>query len=99
MEKNKPHTPLAVIKALVEKGNIHVTRSAVVSAQGIGFRRYDVSNEVLQLAQNEFYKSMTTYASSAAWQDVYRHKIANGAVLYVKLMVQDDVLVVSFKEL
>ena len=46
----------------------------------------------------EFYKSMTTYHDSSVWQDVYRHK-ADVGMLYIKLTVIDDVLVVSFKEL
>lgn len=54
--------------------------------------------EVLKLERREFYKSMTSYSTHAVWQDVYHH-LSPAGMLYIKLMVQDDVLVVSFKEL
>ncbi len=47
----------------------------------------------------DFYKSMTTHSDHRIWQDVYRTTIANGADVYIKLTVMDDVLIVSFKEL
>ena len=56
------------------------------------------ANEPMCLSPHEFYKSMTTYHDSSVWQDVYRHK-ADVGMLYIKLTVIDDVLVVSFKEL
>jgi motility quorum-sensing regulator/GCU-specific mRNA interferase toxin len=40
---------------------------------------------------------MTTRADHRIWQDVYRPASRYG-VLYVKLTVLDDVLIVSFKE-
>ncbi|HEY5580256.1 MAG TPA: type II toxin-antitoxin system MqsR family toxin [Rhodoferax sp.] len=46
----------------------------------------------------DFYKSMTTHVDHTIWQDVYRPSTAAGHV-YLKLMVIDDVLIVSFKEL
>jgi len=46
-----------------------------------------------------FYKSMTTFADNALWQDVY-HASVEGLVLYIK--IQRDKLtafrLVSFKE-
>ncbi|KVZ08643.1 hypothetical protein WT92_33040 [Burkholderia stagnalis] len=46
----------------------------------------------------DFYKSMTTYADHTIWQDVYRPRTVYGSV-YLKPIVIDDVLIVSFKEL
>ncbi|MFR3458943.1 MAG: type II toxin-antitoxin system MqsR family toxin [Bilophila wadsworthia] len=46
----------------------------------------------------EFYKEHDYISDSSVWQDVYRHK-ADVRMLYIKLTVIDDVLVVSFKEL
>ncbi|MGH8856028.1 MAG: type II toxin-antitoxin system MqsR family toxin, partial [Telluria sp.] len=40
--------------------------------------------------------SMTTYEDHRVWQDVYRPVTPYG-LLYIKLIVIDDVLVVSFK--
>lgn len=50
------------------------------------------------LTTADFYKSMTTHADHRVWQDVYRPMTPVGKV-YLKLMVVDDVLIVSFKEL
>lgn len=53
---------------------------------------------LLALDPADFYKSMTTHADHTVWQDVYRPSTEVGDV-YLKLMVIDDVLIVSFKEL
>ncbi|MNJ75685.1 mRNA interferase MqsR [compost metagenome] len=53
---------------------------------------------VRRLTPGDFYKSMTTYDDHRAWQDVYRPHTAVGRV-YLKLMVVEDLLIVSFKEL
>lgn len=55
-------------------------------------------SEMLALKPTDFYKSMTTYADHALWQDVYRPHTKAGKV-YLKLTVIEDVLIVSFKEL
>lgn len=52
----------------------------------------------MALSTTDFYKSMTTHADYAVWQDVYRPSTNVGDV-YLKLTVIDDVLIVSFKEL
>ena len=53
---------------------------------------------VMALKASDFYKSMTTHADHAIWQDVYRPSTAAGDV-YLKLTVIEDLLIVSFKEL
>jgi len=53
---------------------------------------------VRKLLPSDFYKSMTTYTDHRVWQDVYRAQTTVGRV-YLKLMVVDDLLIVSFKEL
>lgn len=98
MEKNKPSCSLSQVKALVEAGKISYTKTALLTAESLGFNRLGIKAEVLKLEANEFYKSMTTYRDSTVWQDVYRHRSATG-MLYIKLTVCDGVLVVSFKEL
>ncbi|MBB6155158.1 hypothetical protein HDC30_002381 [Pseudomonas sp. JAI115] len=53
---------------------------------------------VMALQLMDFYKSMTTHAAHAIWQDVYRPHTKTGKA-YLKLTVIEDVLIVSFKEL
>lgn len=98
MEKNKPSCPLQKIKLLVMAGKLRMTATARSSAKMLGFGKSEVAAEILALEVDEFYKSMTTYNDHRVWQDVYRHQSRMG-MLYVKLTVIDDVLVVSFKEL
>lgn len=98
MEKNKPSCPLQQVKQLVMVGKLRLTATAMASAMMLGFDKSAVAAEILALNMNEFYKSMTTYNDHHIWQDVYRHNSAAG-MLYMKLTVIGDVLVVSFKEL
>ncbi len=100
MEKNTPHKKLSVIKALVVAGDVRATASAFLEARELGI--HDLAamcSVVLTLTSTDFYKSMTTHSDHRIWQDVYRTTIANGADVYIKLTVMDDVLIVSFKEL
>lgn len=46
-----------------------------------------------------FFKSMTTYADHAVWQDVYHVDTPNGKVAYVKITERSDgAPVIRFKE-
>lgn len=54
---------------------------------------------VMTLTTADFYKSMTTHADHRIWQDVYRTRTSDGVEVYLKLIVIDDLLIVSFKEL
>lgn len=98
MEKPIPHFPLSAVKALVRSGRVHITVTAQKSANAMGLCRQDVCDALLHITSKEFHKSMTAYADASVWQDVYRHKAVVG-ILYVKLTVIDDVVVLSFKEL
>ena len=98
MEKRTPHCSLARVKALIGEGKVRTTHTARVGAVALGFGFQEMLAVVLSLQPADFYKSMTTYADNAIWQDVYRPKTAAGDV-YLKLTVLDDVLIVSFKEL
>ena len=97
MEKFNPHYDLSRIKALAESGSIRVVATAMRDALLIGFDRQDVVDVILSLARTDFYKSMTAYHDHTCWHDVYRPMTDTGE-LYIKLILQDDVLVVSFKE-
>lgn len=94
MEKPTPHCKLAVVKSLVEAGQVRTTQSATA----MGLDLSDMLTVVLALKPADFYKSMTTHADHTVWQDVYRPSTPSGG-LYLKLTVINDVLIVSFKEL
>jgi motility quorum-sensing regulator/GCU-specific mRNA interferase toxin len=98
MEKQTPHCKLSVVKAMIAAGNVRSTKSALMSAEAMGFGFDDIIDVVMALTPTDFYKSMTTHTDYRVWQDVYRPTTSAGEV-YLKLTVIDDVLIVSFKEL
>lgn len=77
---------------------MRTTNSAVAGALSMGLVGEDLIDVVRNLTMADFYKSMTSYRDHRLWQDVYRPMTKSGRA-YVKLMVADDVLIVSFKEL
>ncbi|MCK9367493.1 MAG: type II toxin-antitoxin system MqsR family toxin [Metallibacterium scheffleri] len=98
MEKGTPHCKLAVVKALARAGQVRTTRAAREGGAALGFDFDGMLAVVLALTTADFHKSMTTHADHRVWQDVYRPTTSAGE-MYLKLMVIDDVLIVSFKEL
>ena len=98
MERRTPHCKLVPVKALVKAGKYRTTQTARVGAIALGFDLGDMLAVVMALTSADFYKSMTTHADHAIWQDVYRPNTRAGDV-YLKLTVIDDALIVSFKEL
>jgi motility quorum-sensing regulator/GCU-specific mRNA interferase toxin len=89
---------LTVNKVLIEAGKVRTTHSARDGANELGLAFSDMLGVEMALTPADFYKSMTTHADHAVWQDVYRPSMQAGD-LYLKLTVIDDVLIVSFKEL
>ena len=63
----------------------------------MGFSRPEMINVVMNLTTANFYKSITTHADHTVWQDVY-HAPTELGLVYLKLTVIQDVLIVSFKE-
>jgi motility quorum-sensing regulator / GCU-specific mRNA interferase toxin len=98
VEKGTPHCKLAVVKVLVESGQVRTTKAARDGATALGFDFDGMFDVIRSLNMADFYKSMTTHDDHRVWQDVYRPTTPAGEV-YLKLTVVDDVLVVSFKEL
>ena len=98
MEKGVPHCRLPVIKALIKAGQVRTTHAAREGAVAFGLDFDGMLAVVVALTSADFYKSMTTHADHRVWQDVYRPNTPAG-MLYVKLTVIDDLLIVSFKEL
>lgn len=97
MEKNTPHCPLVVIGRLPRAGKVRTTYSALADAAALGLDMAAMFEVIVRLTPGDFHKSMTTHADHRMWQDVYRPNTEFG-MLYVKLTVTDDVLIVSFKE-
>lgn len=98
MEKRKPHRPLATAQSLIAAGKVRYTGSALTGAAAMGFDESGIICVLLSLTMHDFYKSMTTYADNTIWQDVYR-TTHNEWDIYLKITVQQDVAVISFKEL
>jgi motility quorum-sensing regulator/GCU-specific mRNA interferase toxin len=98
MEKRTPHSKLTTVKALIEAGKVRTTNAARVGATDLDLGLTYMLAVVMALTPADFYKSMTTHADHAVWQDVYRPSTTVGDV-YLKLTVIADVLIVSFKEL
>ena len=99
MEKSTPHCKLTAVKALILAGKVRATTSAFIGARDLGI--YDLAGMcafIMALVSDNFYKSMTTHADHRIWQDVYCHATRDGADVYLKLTVIQDVLIVSFKE-
>jgi motility quorum-sensing regulator/GCU-specific mRNA interferase toxin len=98
MEKPTPHCRLSVVRTLVSAGKVRSTMSALSNAAALGFDFDGMLRVVMSLTPRDFHKSMTTHRDHRIWQDVYRTRSDVG-VLYLKLTVVDDLLIVSFKEL
>lgn len=99
MEKKKPHYSLDTIKAtFVSVRALRITKTATTCAEGLGITLEGVVTVIQGITREHFYKSMTSNASSAVWQDVY-HVPHGATVLYVKFTTDaEGHLVISFKE-
>jgi motility quorum-sensing regulator / GCU-specific mRNA interferase toxin len=107
IEKRRPTYDLEAIKLAIgslEALAITTTacatrRSSVSTAVGSSRQSPESSKTIAIVERRMFFKSMTTFADSHVWQDVY-HVPARGLTLYVKF--QADVVaefrVMSFKE-
>lgn len=98
MEKRTPHCKLHIVKDLIKAGKVRITMSALAGAAHLGLDFNEVIGVAMALTLEDFYKSMTTHANHKIWQDVY-HPMTKAGEVYLKLMVMDDVLIISFKEL
>ena len=100
MEKRKPHYDLAGVKTAVkQRGEDAFTATALVGAQAMGLDTAQAVSVVCSMTRTDFFKSMTTHASSQIWQDVYHPVAPNGKVAYVKVTLRvDGSIVIQFKE-
>ena len=97
MEKRKAHYPLATVKRLVEERRVSFTMTALRGGTAMGFDAEEMLKVVSSLTSRSLYKSMTSHADHKVWHDVYHAGTARG-VVYLKLTVVEDLLIVSFKE-
>ena len=99
MEKRKPHYDLPTVQSAIRlRGADAFTATALIGAQAMGLEIAQAIEVVCSMSRSDFYKSMTTYASSQIWQDVYYPETAGG-IAYVKVTLrQDGAIVIQFKE-
>ena len=98
MEHGAPRHNLAEVKRLIREGRYIVTRAAFSGASMLGLSLGDILDTVLALELRDFYKSMTSYRDHCVWMDVYQPRTSAGPV-YVKLTIEENAVIISFKEL
>jgi motility quorum-sensing regulator/GCU-specific mRNA interferase toxin len=95
-----PAHDLAQIVALVRAGKVRATRVALEAAVALGLD-YDGMLAVIANLPNagRFYKTMESRQDPGHWMDVYHTVAPSGESVYLKLIIRDGALIVSFKEL
>ncbi len=71
--------------------------TAVAGGAAMGFAVDEMLDVVSSLTSRHLYKSMTSHADHKVWHDVYHVDTSRG-VVYLKLTVLDELLIISFKE-
>lgn len=97
MEKRKAHYPLAKVKRLVKDGCVEFTITAVAGGAAMGFDPNGMLDVVRSLENRNLFKSMTSRADHTVWHDVY-HAGTRRGVVYLKLTIVENLLIISFKE-
>ncbi|WP_312949904.1 type II toxin-antitoxin system MqsR family toxin [Superficieibacter sp.] len=98
VDKWTPHTDLAVVQEMVRQGKRRVTTTAYNGAAALGFSsRNEMFEVILALTPSDFYKSMEAEKDPGYWQEVYK-PVYLCQDIYLKFIVKDDVVIVSFKE-
>ena len=96
---HKPTYPLAQIKGLIGDGSWIIRESALDAALEMGFDEEDIIDCVVKyLEETHFYKTMPAEKNPNLMQDVY-HITYQGQRVYVKLQVNVEAVVISFKAL
>lgn len=97
---SKPSHDLLHMISLVQQGKYRTTQVARVGATALGLDLTGLVDVIMNLPQRgRFYKTMESVKNPGHWMDVYHSKTPLGDAVYIKLMVQNGVLIVSFKEL
>ena len=100
MDKRTAHYDLSAIFLLVRQRQAAAfTKTALDGGRRMGLTVSEMIEVVCRLTPRCLYKSMTTYADSAVWQDVY-HADTPAGKAYIKLTLRaDGAPVIQFKEL
>jgi len=99
MEKRKAHYDLNEVKVIVAQRDMDAfTRAAQDNARLMGLDGRTALEMVLGLQRCMLFKSMTTHADRAVWQDVYHALCPNGKTAYIKVTIQVGATVIQFKE-
>jgi len=80
------------------EGKFAITKNAQKTAiENFGYGETEIINEVLNLLNSDFFKSMTSHNNHLLWHDVYK-KERNNYKLYIKIQISNsNTLVISFK--
>lgn len=100
MEKRIAHHDLAAVILLVRARKAAAfTKTAIDGGRQMGLTMAEMIDAVCTLTPRHFFKSMTIYADSRVWQDVYHADTPVGKA-YVKVTMRTDgAPVIQFKEL
>ena len=100
MEKRTAHYDLTAIVVLVRQRRAAAfTKAALDGGRRMGLTVSEMIEVICRITPRCLYKSMTTYADSAVWQDVY-HADTPAGKAYIKLTLRaDGAPVIQFKEL
>jgi len=99
MEKRKAHYDLNAVQLIVvQRGMDAFTRVAQDNAKLMGLNGQAALEVVLGLQRGMLFKSMTSHADSAVWQDVYHALCPNGKIAYIKVTIHAGATVIQFKE-
>ena len=91
------HYDLESIKKFIAQKRYVVTLSARQSYTALGLSDDEVLDVINKLTPKHLYKSMTSHHNHTMWHDVY-HSQYETIKLYIKLQINDNAIVISFKE-
>ena len=94
-----PHYDLASVQADVAwLGAAAFTKIALDGGRAMGLTTAEMLAVIATLTRRDFYKSMTTYADSHVWQDVYHAMTPVRKDAYIKITLRHWAPVIQFKE-
>jgi len=97
VEEKVAHYSLESMRRLISNKQYVVTLSARQSYTALGLNDDEMLAVIEKLTPRHLYKSMTSHANHKLWHDVYHSKFEE-VELYIKLQVNDNVIIISFKE-
>ena len=97
MEKRTAHYSLDTIKNYIRNEQYFVTQTARQDYVSLGLDDNEVIEIIMRLKPKNLYKSMTSYFDHKIWHDVY-HEEYFGLKLYIKLQINENAIIISFKE-